>query len=182
MYQTNKCYHKPPETLRISPPGFQIYKVCAESCQLNDYAGQSVTVEEGTVVQIPMYSIHNDPLYYPNPRVFDPNRFDPVHGRDPKALRDLGLFAPFGMGPRICIGMWQIHSNYRWLNFYLLFFGFIFCAGMRFSTLQIKTAIVEIVRNFQITVNDRTPDPLIVMPENYLYLPVHNIFLDYAPL
>lgn len=53
---------------------------------------------------------------------------------------------------------------------------------MRFSTLQIKTAIVEIVRNFQITVNDRTPDPLIVMPENYLYLPVHNIFLDYAPL
>lgn len=59
---------------------------------------------------------------------------------------------------------------------------FLFNAGMRFSTLQIKAAIVEIVRNFEITVNARTPDPLIVMPENYLYLPVHNIFLDYKPL
>lgn len=53
---------------------------------------------------------------------------------------------------------------------------------MRFSTLQIKAAIVEIVKNFEITVNAKTPDPLIVTPENYLYLPVHNIFLDYKPL
>lgn len=53
---------------------------------------------------------------------------------------------------------------------------------MRFSILQIKAAIVEIVRNFEISVNKKTPDPLIVTPENYLYLPVHNIFLDYKPL
>lgn len=90
--------------MRISPPGFQIYKVCGEDCELTDYAGRTITVEKGTVVQIPMYSIHNDPEYFANPNEFNPDRFDPVHGRDPKTLRDLGLFAPFGMGPRICIG------------------------------------------------------------------------------
>lgn len=92
------------ETLRISPPGFLIYKVCGENTELVDYDGRTVEIEKGTVLQIPMYSIHNDHVYFPNPSEFNPDRFDPVHGRDPKALRDLGLFAPFGMGPRICIG------------------------------------------------------------------------------
>lgn len=53
---------------------------------------------------------------------------------------------------------------------------------MRFSILQIKAAIVEIVNNFKISLNLRTPDPLLVTPKNYLYLPVNNIFLDYKPL
>lgn len=73
-----------PETLRISPPGFLISKVCGEDTELVDYNGQAVHIENGTVLQIPMYSIHNDPNYYPNPREFNPDRFDPVHGRDPK--------------------------------------------------------------------------------------------------
>lgn len=63
-----------------------------------------------------------------------------------------------------------------------MFFIFCLSTGMRFSVLQIKAAIVEIVRNFDISVNGRTQEPLTVTPENYLYLPVHNIFLDYKPL
>lgn len=68
-------------------------------------------IEKGTVLQIPTYSIHNDPEYFPNPREFDPERFDRRNGRDPKILRDLGLFVPFGMGPRICIGTFVFFFN-----------------------------------------------------------------------
>lgn len=139
------------ETLRISPPGFTITKVCTESIELENYNGKMVKIEEGTVVQIPIYSIHNDPDIFPNPHTFDPDRFN---GADLKQLRDEGKFFPFGHGPRICL-------------------------GMRYSTLLIKAAIAEIVKNFEITVNSRTKEPIIVAPKDFLYLHIHDIFLDY---
>lgn len=49
---------------------------------------------------IPIYSLHRDPKYYPNPEVFDPERF--IEGN--KSSRPHGTFLPFGDGPRICIG------------------------------------------------------------------------------
>jgi len=48
-----------------------------------------------------MYSIHNDPKYYPNPKTFDPQRFN----AEEKSKRPSGTFFPFGEGPRQCIGM-----------------------------------------------------------------------------
>lgn len=140
-----------PETLRISPPGFIITKVCTEQTELTNYDGQAVTIEKGTVVHIPVYSIHNDPNYFPNPSCFNPNRFESA---DLKMLRDKGLFFPFGHGHRMCL-------------------------GMRFSTLQIKAAIVEIVSNFEISVNPRTIEPITVEPKDFLYLAVHDVYLDY---
>lgn len=85
------------ETLRISPPGFTITKVCMEPIELENYDGSMVTIEKGMPVQIPGYSIHNDPEYYPNPSEFRPERFE---GVDLKLLRDEGKFFPFGHGPR----------------------------------------------------------------------------------
>lgn len=122
-----------------------------------NYNGKPVTIEAGTVVHIPIYSIHNDPDYYPNPSKFDPERFDESHCSDLKTLRDEGIFFPFGHGPRMCL-------------------------GMRFSTFQIKAAIVEVVKNFDITVNKRTVEPIIVKPKDFLYMPIHDIYLDYALL
>lgn len=86
--------------MRISPPGFTITKVCTEPIELAKYDGKLVKIEKGTVVQIPIYSIHNDPDLFPNPHTFDPDRFD---GIDMKALRDEGKFFPFGHGPRQCL-------------------------------------------------------------------------------
>lgn len=139
------------ETLRISPPGFTITKVCTEATELKNYDGKPVKIEKGMVVQIPIYSIHNDPDLFANPHIFNPDRFD---GVDLKLLRDEGKFFPFGHGPRMCL-------------------------GMRFSTLQIKAAIAEIVSHFEISVNPRTNEPIIVQPKDFLYLHIHDIFLDY---
>lgn len=139
------------ETLRISPPGFTITKVCTEPIELNDGNGKTLPIETGTVVQIPIYSIHNDPDLYPNPNIFNPERFD---GVDMKQLRDEGKFFPFGHGPRMCL-------------------------GMRYSTLLIKAAVVEIIRNFELSIDSRTPDPLIIRPKDFLYLPVRDVYLNY---
>lgn len=142
------------ETLRISPPGFTITKVCSESIEFENYDGNPVTIEKGTVVQVPIYSIHHDDEIYPNPHRFDPDRFDNM---DLKLLRDEGKFIPFGHGPRQCI-------------------------GMRFSTLQIKAAIAEIVSNFELSVNARTKEPIVIHPKDFLYLQIRDIYLDYKAI
>jgi len=51
-------------------------------------------------VLIPTYSLHYDPMYYPNPDLFDPLRFT----EDKKASRPNGTFLPFDDGTRISIG------------------------------------------------------------------------------
>lgn len=145
------------ETLRISVPGFGLSKVCTEPIELINYNGKAVKIDVGTVVHIPSYSIHNDPALHPNPSHFEPERFDSDCFPDLKTLRDEGIFFPFGHGPRLCM-------------------------GMRYSTLVIKAAIAEIVKNFEITVNPRTVEPILVKPKDFLYMPVHNVFLDYKEI
>lgn len=60
-----------------------------------------LVLEEGSSILIPIYSIHRDPKYFPEPEKFDPERFS-VQNKD-KFVSD--AFMPFGMGPRTCIGI-----------------------------------------------------------------------------
>jgi cytochrome P450 family 6 len=62
--------------------------------------GDSLVIEKGTKVMIPLHSIHHDPKYYPDPYTFDPERFSP----EEKAKRPSTTYLPFGDGPRFCIG------------------------------------------------------------------------------
>lgn len=125
--------------------------MCSEAIAFENYEGQAVTIDKGTVVQIPIYSIHNDAEYWPSPNEFNPSRFDNM---DLKVLRDEGKFFPFGHGPRNCI-------------------------GRRFSTLQIKAAIAEIVSHFELSVNARTKEPIVIHPKDFLYLQIRDIYVDY---
>lgn len=137
--------------MRIAPPGFTITKVCTEPIEFENYDGKPVTIDKGTVVQVPIYSIHHDAEFYPDPHAFDPDRFENI---DLKLFRDECKFFPFGHGPRSCI-------------------------GMRFSTLQIKAAIAEIIGRFELSVNARTKEPIVIHPKDFLYLHIRNIYLDY---
>lgn len=86
-----------PETLRMYPPITVLMRKATENYTFSDY---NVTLRKGDKVWIPIYGIHRDLKYHPNPDTFDPDRFkdEEVSSRHPM------VFLPFGDGPRNCIG------------------------------------------------------------------------------
>ena len=62
--------------------------------------GTDITVPVGVGVYIPIMSFHKDPVYWENPEEFNPERFN----TDNKSKIRTGTYAPFGLGPRQCLG------------------------------------------------------------------------------
>lgn len=91
------------ETIRITPAVGMMFRRCTETTEFTDYKDKKLIIDKGIVVAIPVYSIHTDPLYYPNPDVFDPERFSAANGGI-KSYKDKGVFLAWGEGPRICLG------------------------------------------------------------------------------
>lgn len=61
---------------------------------------ESYTVPAGTIMHLNIYSVHRDSNFWPDPDVFDPDRFLPekIQKRHPYS------YLPFSAGPRNCIG------------------------------------------------------------------------------
>lgn len=85
------------ETLRKHPPVPVLLRQCVIDYKV---PGTDVTVEAGTKVEVPVYSLQHDPEFYPEPEKFDPERFTDEN----KGKRHPYVYLPFGEGPRICIG------------------------------------------------------------------------------
>lgn len=64
-----------------------------------------IKLPPGMRVIIPIYGLHHDPNYYPEPDKFNPDRFSD------KNIINSSTFMPFGEGPRNCIGMTLIKFN-----------------------------------------------------------------------
>lgn len=86
----------------VPPLGFTT-RVCKKTTHLTDYKEKKLTIEKGTVVLLPYYSIHHDPDIYENPHEFKPERFDESAGGI-KKYKENCTFLAFGDGPRICLG------------------------------------------------------------------------------
>jgi cytochrome P450 len=82
------------ETLRLYPPGLQLYRVCRRAATVGRYSFQP-----GDKVLVPVYALHRHRLWWGHPDVFDPDRFAPD-----RPFPDRHLFQPFGVGGRVCIG------------------------------------------------------------------------------
>lgn len=49
---------------------------------------------------------------------------------------------------------------------------------MRFGILQTKAAIVELVKNFDITFNGKTQDPYVSNPTDIILMPIGGLWVD----
>lgn len=98
--------------MRKYPPVQALSRVCTKPFRV---PGTDADLDVGTAVLIPVYAIHHDPQYYPEPDAFDPDRFArrdaTAEAGDAGAAGDgstgrpaAGVYLPFGDGPRICIG------------------------------------------------------------------------------
>ncbi len=84
------------ESMRIYPPAWSLMvRQVVEDVQLGE-----TTLPKGSVLLIPMWTIHRDARIYPNPMEFDPQRFS---GDWKKRVPPYAFF-PFGGGPHVCVG------------------------------------------------------------------------------
>ena len=90
-----------------------------------------VYLKKGDLVWIPIVGIHRDEKYYPNPELFDPERFNDEnkHNIDPYT------YMPFGVGPRNCI-------------------------GSRFALLETKILFYHLLSKFQLVPTSKMPSKM----------------------
>ncbi|XP_073830368.1 probable cytochrome P450 28c1 [Musca autumnalis] len=150
MPYLDACIH---ESLRIYPPGLWATKCCSKSYQLKNKDGNILTLQKGDSIIIPIYALHHDSKYYPEPYKFKPERFLQENG-GVKHYRDHGVFLGFGDGPRTCL-------------------------GMRFALFQSKAAITSLIRRFHININPRTQREFKLDPKNFLALHNGGVWLDF---
>ena len=84
------------ESMRVYPP---VAMVVRQSTRDLTIGGVAVTPRDN--VFVPIYAIHHSDRLWPNPDMFDPDRFAPEQVK----ARHRWSYLPFGAGPRICIGM-----------------------------------------------------------------------------
>lgn len=83
------------ETMRLYPPGWVFSRRAVEDTDIGDY-----DVPAGTDLYISPYVLHRTSAFWPEPDVFDPDRF----GDDRFDEQAEAAFIPFSLGPRRCIG------------------------------------------------------------------------------
>ncbi|XP_076416751.1 cytochrome P450 3A13-like isoform X2 [Peromyscus maniculatus bairdii] len=132
------------ETMRLYPVIGRINRISKEDAEIN-----GVFIPKGTVVVIPIFVLHQNPKYWPDPEEFHPERFS----KENKDRINPYTYLPFGYGPRQCI-------------------------GMRFAFINLKLAIVKILQNFSLYPCEETEVPLklsnkiIHTPENPIVLKI----------
>ncbi|XP_076328734.1 cytochrome P450 3A5-like [Tachypleus tridentatus] len=119
------------EVLRMYPP---VPAFVNREC-VTDYRYGTLYIPKGTTVQVPVWALHYNPVYWTEPEKFDPERFSPNQSQ-PSSL----VYQPFGAGPRNCI-------------------------GKRFALLEIKIVVAQILRHFILKPDEKTGNGQIMMKE-----------------
>nr|QZP43538.1 cytochrome P450 monooxygenase CYP9A199 [Ephestia elutella] len=128
------------EVLRLWPPALALDRVCIKDYNLgrpNDKAEKDYIIRKGEGLGIPVWNIHRDPQYFPDPLKFDPERFsdERKHNINPLA------YMPFGVGPRNCI-------------------------GSRFALCEVKVMLYQLLQQFELSPCEKTCIPTVLSKEN----------------
>ncbi|PSN52373.1 Cytochrome P450 9e2 [Blattella germanica] len=117
------------ETLRMYPPVAAIDRICNRNYTLK--TDPPCEFFPGDFIYFPVFGLHYDPKYYPEPEKFDPERFsdDNKHNINPFT------YLPFGIGPRSCL-------------------------GNRFALMETKLVLAYMLTKFNIRTVSKTPESL----------------------
>lgn len=105
--------------------------------------GTSLTLEKGAGVFIPVYALHHDEKYFPEPEKYKPERFNEVNLHGKTFVNR--PYLPFGDGPRNCI-------------------------GMRLGKLQTKLGLVTMLKKFRYELSDTLVNKKLIFSPNGLTL------------
>lgn len=84
------------ESMRLYPPAWSLM---VREAKEDLVLGETI-IPKGSVMLIPMWTVHRDPRLFPDPLRFDPERFD----GDWKKRYPAYAYFPFGGGPHVCLG------------------------------------------------------------------------------
>ncbi|EFN68176.1 Probable cytochrome P450 6a13 [Camponotus floridanus] len=141
------------ESMRLVPVLGSLIKRCTEECELRGSDGVVCRVEPGTEILISTQALHNDPRYWKDPEVFDPERFS----TDKKHNIQKFTFLPFSEGPRNCV-------------------------GMRMAQLQVKAGLAAILKKYSLELSPRTQVPLKMIPGANLPSPKGGLWVFFRQL
>ncbi|XP_025603009.2 cytochrome P450 6a2-like [Athalia rosae] len=138
------------ETLRLRPPAPLVGRAAT-----TDYTfrGTGITIPKRLKVFIPIMHIHMDPNYYPNPEIFEPERFSDENVRARHAMAWLA----FGDGPRNCL-------------------------GSRFAVYQTQLGLIKVLSNFKVETCAKTKIPYEAAPGKMLLEPIGGIHLKFTKI
>lgn len=88
------------ETIRLYPVLGNLTREVMDDVTLPD----GLHLDKGIRIHIPVYSLHHNPDYFPEPDKYKPERFLPENKDDIKPY----TFLPYGEGPRNCIGKFSL--------------------------------------------------------------------------
>ncbi|CAG9785904.1 unnamed protein product [Diatraea saccharalis] len=129
------------EVLRLWPPTLVLDRVCNKVYNIGkaeDSCDKEYIIRKGEGVTIPVWSIHRNPNYYPDPHKFNPERFSEKNKHKIQSF----TYLPFGIGPRNCI-------------------------GSRFALCEIKVMLYQLLKLIEITPNDRTVIPVKLCKQSF---------------
>lgn len=138
------------EALRKYPPVIFIDRVCVQDFELPpaEAGHKHLTVCRDNLVWFPVYALHRDPKYFPDPEKFDPERFSETN-RDNIVPY---TYIPFGIGPRKCI-------------------------GNRFALMETKLVIANLLHRFYLRPTEKTRIPIKFSKTNFSLMPDHGFWI-----
>ncbi|CAH0587906.1 unnamed protein product [Chrysodeixis includens] len=114
------------EALRKFPSMGWLDRIASQDYQLDDH----LTIPKGTVIYVNAVGMQQDANHFPEPHVYNPDRFLPENERKINPY----TFMPFGEGPRGCI-------------------------GKRFGYQTVRCGLASIIMNYELRALPNTPKP-----------------------
>lgn len=116
------------ESLRMYPPVSRLERV---PCCDYTLGKEGIKLKKSDLITVPVYAMHHDPHYFPDPFSFKPDRFSDENVASIKPY----TYLPFGGGPRNCV-------------------------ALRFALQAVKLSLLHTIHNVQVIRTGKTRVPL----------------------